>query len=193
MTQNTRDATDSMMTAASLLNHGIELSFADGAKGFIPFSDLPEIGEPKTLSTLELPNPYKMILKTDQGQPVEIPWDFARHYCDRSYRPAVEAIAIQGRKSLGQRIRRLRKSAGLSQDALAREAGIGRVTLARLEKGGQTPRYKTLVGVAKGLGVDVSDCYWSRNLYASDRGVGRRFDGLRGGVSLTPEAKLRSV
>ena len=30
-----------MMTVASLLKHGIELSFADGAKGLIPYSDLP--------------------------------------------------------------------------------------------------------------------------------------------------------
>ena len=37
-----------MMTVASLLEDGIELSFADGAKGLIPYSDLPEIGERAT-------------------------------------------------------------------------------------------------------------------------------------------------
>ena len=56
-----------MMTVASLLEDGIELGFADGAKGLIPYSDLPEIGERATLSTLELPNPYEMTLKTTQG------------------------------------------------------------------------------------------------------------------------------
>ena len=146
-----------MMTVASLLEDGIELGFADGAKGLIPYSDLPEIGERAALSTLELPNPYEMILKTAQGATVEIPWDFARHYCDASYRPAVEAIAMRGRLTLGQRVRRLRNFAGLSQDALARAAGIGRVTLVRLEKGEQTPRYKTLSAVARVLGVDVSE------------------------------------
>ena len=49
-----------MMTVASLLEDGIELGFADGAKGLIPYSDLPEIGERAALSTLELPNPYEM-------------------------------------------------------------------------------------------------------------------------------------
>ena len=122
-----------------------------------PYSDLPEIGERATLSTLELPNPYEMILKTAQGATVEIPWDFARHYCDASYRPAVEAIAMRGRHTLGQRVRRLRNTAGLSQNALARAAGIGRVTLVRLEKGEQTPRFKTLEAVARALGVGVSD------------------------------------
>ena len=90
-----------MMTVASLLEDGIELSFADGASGLIPYSDLPEIGERAALSTLELPNPYEMVLKTAQGATVEIPWDFARHYCDASYRPAVEAIAMRGRLTPG--------------------------------------------------------------------------------------------
>jgi len=64
---------------------------------------------------------------------------------------------MQGRHTLGQRIRRLRSAAGLSQDALARAAGIGRVTLVRLEKGEQTPRYKTLAAIARALEVDVPD------------------------------------
>ena len=146
-----------MMTVASLLEDGIELSFADGAKGLIPYSDLPEIGECATLSTLELPNPYEIVLKTAQGGTIEIPWDFARHYCDACYRPAVEAIAMRGKHTLGQRVRRLRNCAGLCQDALARAADIGRVTLVRLEKGEHTPRYRTLSAVAKVLGVDVSE------------------------------------
>ena len=146
-----------MMTVASLLEDGIELGFADGAKGLIPYSDLPEIGKRATLSTLELPNPYEMILKTAQGATIEIPWDFARHYCDATYRPAVEAITMRGRQTLGHRIRRLRNSAGLTQVALAGAAGIGRVTLVRLERGEHTPRYKTLSAVARVLGVDVSE------------------------------------
>ena len=145
-----------MMTVASLLEDGIELGFADGAKGLIPYSDLPEIGERDALSALKLPNPYEMTLKTAQGGTIEIPWDFARYYCDSTYRPAIEAMAMRGRHTLGQRVRRLRNAAGLSQDALARAAGIGRVTLVRLEKGEQTPRYKTLGTIARALVVDVS-------------------------------------
>lgn len=146
-----------MLTSASLLDHGIELTFADGARGLIPYTDLPEIGERAALAALELPNPYEIVLKTAQGATSEIPWDFARHYCDTSYRPAVEAIAMRGRRTLGRRIRRLRKSAGLSQDALARAAGIGRVTLVRLEKGDQSPRFKTLDAIASALEIPVSE------------------------------------
>ena len=157
MARDSGDVARRKMTVARLLEDGIQLSFADGASGLIPYSDLPEIGKRTALSTLNLPNPYEMILEATQGKTVEIPWDFARHYCDPSYRPAVEATAMRGRHTLGQRIRRQRNAAGLSQDALARAAGIGRVTLVRLEKGEQTPRYKTLGAIAKALGADVSE------------------------------------
>ena len=55
--------------------------------GLIPYSELPEIGQRATLSALELPNPYELVLKTAQGATVEIPWDFARHYCDAYLSP----------------------------------------------------------------------------------------------------------
>jgi len=56
-----------MMTVAQVMGNGIELSFADGARGLIPYSDLPEMGERTALSTLNLPNPYEMVLETTQG------------------------------------------------------------------------------------------------------------------------------
>ena len=39
----------------------------------------------------------------------------------------------------------------------ARAADIGRVTLVRLEKGEQTPRFKTLDAIAKALAIPVSE------------------------------------
>ena len=144
-----------MITIANLLEDGIELSFADGRKGLVPFADIPEVKERSGLVGLELPNPYEMVLTTTQGDRIEIPWDFARHYCDESYRPTVEALAMRGRKTLGERIRTFRESAGLSQEALATAADIGRVTLVRLEKGSQAPRFKTLTAIARALGRPV--------------------------------------
>ena len=149
--------THRMMTAASLLEDGIELAFADGAKGLIPYPDIPEIREHPAVASLDLPNPYVMVLETVQGERVEILWDFARHYCDASYRPTIEAIAMRGRQTLGERIRRYRESAGLTQEALARAADIGRVTLIRLEKGEQSPRFKTLEAISKALGIRIAE------------------------------------
>ena len=146
-----------MMTTASLLNDGIELSFADGRRGLIPYGEVPEVGGRKGISGLELPNPYEMVLRTVGGESVEIPWDFARHYCDATYRPTVEALAALGRQTIGERVRRYRESAGLTQLALARAADIGRVTLVRLEKGEQSPRFKTLKAVADALGMEAPE------------------------------------
>ena len=146
-----------MMTAASLLEDGIEMSFADGSKGVVPYADVPEIKERSTVTSIELPNPYELVMGTVQGEQVEIPWDFARHYCDASYRPAIEAIAMQGRQTLGARIRGFRESAGMTQEALALAADIGRVTLVRAEKGDQSPRFRTLDAIAKALGRRVPE------------------------------------
>ena len=145
------------MTTARLLDNGIDLGFADGAKGLIPYADIPEIEGPAVVRSLELPNPYELVLETAQAERVEIPWDFARHYCDATYRPTVEAIAAAGRRTVGERIRGLRRSAGLTQEALADAADIGRVTLVRLEKGEQTPRFKTLGAIADALEVRITE------------------------------------
>ena len=145
------------MTAATLLEDGIELSFADGSTGLVPYSEIPEIQERMAVSSLDLPNPYIMILRTRRGEQVEIPWDFARHYCDANYRPTIEAIAMRGRQTLGERIRHYRESAGLTQEALAQAADIGRVTLVRLERGKQTPRFKTLEAISAALGIRIPE------------------------------------
>ena len=146
-----------MMTSACLLDAGIELSFADGSRGLIPYADVPEVKVRAGISGLELPDPYGMVLQTAAGERVEIPWDFARRYCDASYRPIVEAMAAAGRHTLGERVRRFRVAAGLTQVELARAADIGRVTLVRLENGEQNPRFRTLMSIAHTLGVDVPE------------------------------------
>ena len=148
---------DRMMLYATALEGGIELTFADGCKGLVPFAAIPEIKERSSISSVELPNPYEMVLSIRGGERVELPWDFVRHYCDQSYRPAVEAIARQGRQTLGERVRQFRESAGFTQEGLARAAHIGRVTLVRLEHGEQTPRYKTLTALSTALGLRVQD------------------------------------
>lgn len=144
---------DRMMTAIDPKKEGIGIVFADGRRGLIPYPDIPEVNEFADLSRVELPNPYEVVLHTLAGATAELPWDFARHYCDDSYRPRVEAVALAGRQSIGGRIRRFREAAKLTQEVLAQAAGIGRVTLVRIENGEQSPRYETLVSLAQGLGL----------------------------------------
>ena len=58
---------------------------------------------------------------------------------------------------VGSRIRQLREAARLTQEELATAAGIGRVTLVRIENGQQSPRYETLVALAGALGRPVAE------------------------------------
>ena len=154
---------DRMMASASALDEGVELSFVDGCSGLIPFNDLPEVAEGDGLKYLELPTPYEMILTMVSGGRSEIPWDFARHYCDATYRPRVEAQARQAREDLGSRIRQSRETAGWTQMELSHRAGIGRVTLARIEKGEHSPRTETLTAIARALRVEVEDLVLPRS------------------------------
>jgi DNA-binding XRE family transcriptional regulator len=146
-----------MMTRAAATDEGIELTFADGCKGLIPFSDIPEIGNPLALTDIELPNPYQVNIRGAKGEKVELPWDFVRHYCDSAYQSRVEAVAAAGRQSLGKRIRAVREAANMTQADLAAAAGIGRVTEVRIENGEQSPRYETLVAIAQALKRPVTD------------------------------------
>ena len=82
----------------------------------------PEISERSAVSGIELPNPYEVILATEQGQQVELPWDFARHYCDQLLPADCRGNSETGRHALGGRIRHYRESAGFTQEALARAA-----------------------------------------------------------------------
>ena len=58
---------DRMMSSASVLDEGIELTFVDGCSGLIPFSDLPEVAEGGGLENVELPTPYEIVLTTVSG------------------------------------------------------------------------------------------------------------------------------
>ncbi len=146
-----------MMTAATANSKGIEITFADGYKGVIPFEEIPEVGKPSNLANIELPNPYQVNIRVSNGGTVELPWDFVRHYCEPSFRKHEEATAVEGRQSLGKHIRTIRESMKMTQSELAKAAGIGRITEVRIESGEQSPRYETLTAIAQALHRPVAD------------------------------------
>lgn len=154
---------DRIMTEADIDRKGIQITFADQCTGVVPFADIPEIGHFDNLASVTLPNPYEVVLNSHGGEVVELPWDFVRHYCDPTYRPKAEGTGARGREALGKRIRRLREGARMTQQALASAAGLGRVTLVRIETGEQSPRYDTLQSIAQGLGRPVEDVLVERS------------------------------
>ena len=148
---------DRMMVAVVLGDEGIAVTFADGCSGTVPFKDIPEAGEYSKIRSAELPNPYEVVLTTSRNEQVELPWDFVRHYCDPTYQPKMEIIASEAKKALGTRVQLLREAAGLTQEALAKAAGIERVTLVNLEYGRNAPKLTTLDAIAQALGRPIED------------------------------------
>src|SRR3954469_9096297 len=55
--------------------------------------------------------------------------------------------------TFGERLRRLRETAGLSQEALARAAGLSTSTIAKVEQRGIDPSWTTVQALATALGV----------------------------------------
>ena len=146
---------DRLINSARVLSQGIEITFADGRSGVIPFDDIRGIDQ-EQLSGIELPSQHELILHATTGESVDIPWDFARHYCDPAYQEQSEAAASRGRSRMGQRVRDLRKQAGMTQQQLANAAGIGRVTLVRIENCSYSPRFRTLDALAHALNHPVA-------------------------------------
>lgn len=146
-----------MMSSAIVLDKGIEITFVDGCSGVIPFSDLPEVAASGGLKDLELTSPFEAILTTARGDRSQIPWDFARAYCDKTYRPRIVAEAKQAREILGKRIQDCRETAGLTQAELATRAAISTAKLNLIEEGQHSPATEHLADIAHALDAEVID------------------------------------
>ena len=142
-----------MLTRAELTLEGIQIRFADDHERMIPLADL-KLNHPPERVTL--PDPYILYIHLEGGGTEEIPWDYARHYAEEGYRKRSERAAIQGRRLFGERLGRLRREKDLTQAELAELSGIARVTIARIETGEQSPRYETIIALAKGLDFPVN-------------------------------------
>ena len=60
-------------------------------------------------------------------------------------------------RQMGARIRKLRKTQGMSQAALAKRARLTRVYVIRLEAGRQDPSLSTITALSRALGVPVTE------------------------------------
>jgi transcriptional regulator with XRE-family HTH domain len=65
-------------------------------------------------------------------------------------------LTLEARVGVGDRVRVRRRVLGLSQEAIAREAGLSLNQVSRLERGEiLDPHLSSLVGIAKALGVSL--------------------------------------
>lgn len=67
-------------------------------------------------------------------------------------------------RKLGRRIRELRKAQKISQDQLAYESGLQRVTIGAIERGEQNPTTETLLNISQALNVEVRDLFDFKSL-----------------------------
>lgn len=63
------------------------------------------------------------------------------------------------RAALGSRLRQLRDARGLSQEALARRAGINRSFYSKIETGAQSPTVDRLHNIAAALHIHISELF----------------------------------
>jgi transcriptional regulator with XRE-family HTH domain len=64
-----------------------------------------------------------------------------------------------GTKTLSVILRKLRKNAGLSIGELAERSTLAPSTLSKIENAQMSPTYETILSLANGLGVDVSELF----------------------------------
>ena len=92
------------------------------------------------------------------GNRYEVPWDRVLHEAEPLY-PYFRGRVTATKKTqeIGTTIRALRERAGLSQEALARGAGMIRANLSRIEASKHRPTLETLERIARALKVPVAD------------------------------------
>ena len=74
------------------------------------------------------------------------------------HRPDAGGVSRRSPKEqFASRLRKLRLSAGLSQEALGHAAGVDRTFIGRLERAEKQPSLDTLVRLARALGMTASD------------------------------------
>ena len=64
---------------------------------------------------------------------------------------------MEPQEQFAANLRRLRAARGLSQEQLGFEAGLHRTEVGLLERGDRDPQLKTIVRLARGLGVAPAD------------------------------------
>jgi len=98
--------------------------------------------------------------------------------------------------ALGQNIRRLRRSLNMSQEKFAEKCGIHRTYVSDVERGSRNPSFLTLLSIAYGLGVTISEMTRemktdvvpnqreiNRDLAQLDKKTGKSTDFVRGYLS----------
>ena len=144
-----------MMIGVEAARAGLSVSFADGLVCLAPWDSVAGVGSQADVASIEMDTPYEAIIRTRDGDTLEIPWDFARHFGDAEFRDRMAEEALRGQRKFADRLRRLRRELDLSQQKLADLSGVGRVSIARIEAAQQSPKLDTIQKLAAAMGYPV--------------------------------------
>lgn len=100
---------------------------------------------------------YHFTIHFESGEKYDVPWDFVLHRCEPQYEfykdKPVDALSP---REIGERIAKIRKSKGITQERLSFVSGILRANIARIEGGRHNPSLETLHKIAVGLKAPVA-------------------------------------
>lgn len=77
----------------------------------------------------------------------------------RVHGPAGDNPTDPRRRAVGQRLRDIREQAGLTQEAVAREANLHRVFYGRVESGTANVSLSNLFNIVDALQIDIGDLF----------------------------------
>ncbi|MGI3169863.1 helix-turn-helix domain-containing protein [Pseudooceanicola sp. C21-150M6] len=75
---------------------------------------------------------------------------------------SVTQETVPSRTALGQRLKDLREARGLTIQTVADRSGLAISTISKIERGLMAPTYDRFSGLARGLGVDLSELFSER-------------------------------
>ncbi len=142
----------------------LQVSFLDGRAYHLPrtaFATDLEFDQksPVTAVTIDTDLDYYFTIHFASGTTFEVPWDRVLYECEPTYAHFKGHRRKQDRADLAyetRQVRQLRQQAGLTQETLAKRAGIARPNLARVESGRSRPSLETLERIARALGQPIS-------------------------------------
>jgi DNA-binding XRE family transcriptional regulator len=94
-----------------------------------------------------------------QGQVEEIPGDVIRITTNADYRAYIVKLASRWADQIGKNLAAIRKARGLTQKSAAISAGLGRVSLAKVETGKVEPSFATVVKLLAAMGAPVQELH----------------------------------
>lgn len=132
-------------------------TFQNGKSYLLNRKDVPEESGSKVKSCTIDKDGYYFIVGLESGEKYTIPWDFVLHRWEPGYEfyrdKPVDALSP---REIGEKIAKVRKSKGITQEKLSKSTGILRANIARIESGRHNPSLETLHRIAKALKAPVA-------------------------------------